>query len=102
MVPHGIEIYKKRPILYSLGNFILGSSNPKWYNGNILCEMVIDNKRIKGLIVYPISGKGKELFQPEILRGSRANSLLHEVQIKSEIFGTGIAIQDYIGYIKIN
>ncbi len=100
-VPHGIEIYKKRPILYSLGNFIFGHYNNQWGNNNFLAEIVIDQRRIQGILIYPISGKEKELFQPELLNGDRANRLLHELQIKSIVFDTGIAVQNNIGYIKI-
>jgi len=99
-VPHGIEIYKKRPILYSLGNFIFGHSKNQWAD-NYLAEIVIDQKRIQGVIIYPISGKGQELFQPELLSGARADLLLHELQIKSVVFNTGIAIQNHVGYVKI-
>jgi len=100
-VPHGIEIYKRRPILYSLGNFIFGWSVINWTNDNILAEIVIDNREIQGVVIYPVSGRKKELFQPELLSGKRADSLLHELQIKSKEFNTGIAIKDHVGYIKI-
>lgn len=100
-VPHGIEIYKKRPILYSLGNFIFGHYNNLWRSDNFLAEIVIDQRCIQGIIIYPISGKEKELFQPELVSGDRANRLLHELQIKSIVFDTGIAVQNNVGYIKI-
>lgn len=99
-VPHAIEIYKKRPIIYSLGNFIFGHGRPEWTD-NFLAEILVENRRVEGLRIYPISGKGKELFQPELLKGERACSLLEELQIKSAIFDTRIAIHDGIGCIKI-
>ena len=100
-VPHGIEIYKKRPILYSLGNFIFGHHNKQW-SDNFLAEIVIDKKCIQGIIIHPISGQqAPELIQPELLGGARSDSLLHELQIKSAGFNTGIAIQNHAGYIKI-
>lgn len=99
-VPHGIEIYKKRPILYSLGNFIFGYTRDQW-SDNYLADIVVDRGRIQGLMVYPISGQGQELFQPEVLSGARADSLLHELRIKSAVFGTGIAVQNHIGYVAI-
>jgi len=99
-VPHAIEIYKRRPILYSLGNFIFGHGARKW-SDNFLAEIVIAQKRIQGIILHPISGRGEDLLQPRLLDGTRAETLLHELQIKSAIFGTRIAIQDSVGYIKI-
>ncbi|MBC7250178.1 MAG: CapA family protein [Anaerolineae bacterium] len=99
-VPHGIEVYKGQPILYSLGNFIFGHGAKRW-SDNFLAEIVINQKRIQGIILYPVSGCGEELLQPRLLNGTRAEALLHELQIKSAVFGTGIAIQDGVGYIKI-
>lgn len=99
-VPHGIEVYKQRPILYSLGNFIFGQTMEGW-SDNYLAEIVIEHKQIRGIIVYPISGRGRELFQPELLTGARADSLLNELRIKSATFNTGIAIQNHLGFVKI-
>jgi poly-gamma-glutamate capsule biosynthesis protein CapA/YwtB (metallophosphatase superfamily) len=99
-VPHGIEVYKERPILYSLGNFVFGYARKEW-SDNYLAEIVIDQERIHGIIIYPISGQGQGLFRPEVLSGARADALLHELQIKSAIFDTAIAIQDHIGYVRI-
>lgn len=100
-VPQGIEVYKKKPILYSIGNFIFAQGDTRWHSDNILVEIVIENNRIRGLIIYPISGQGQELFQPELLSGARAESLLNDLQIKSSVFRTGIAVQNHIGYIGI-
>jgi poly-gamma-glutamate synthesis protein (capsule biosynthesis protein) len=100
-VPHGIEIYKQRPIVYSLGNFIFGQAMKEW-SDNLLAEVVIDRGHIQGLIVYPISGTGTDLFQPKLLAGTRADALLDEVRIKSAIFNTGMAVQDYLGYVNID
>ncbi|MHC4103438.1 MAG: CapA family protein [Planctomycetota bacterium] len=101
-VAHGIEIYKKRPIFYSLSNFIFGQSITDWWPlDNYLAEIIIDRKSIKGVMIYPISGKGKDLFQPELLTGDRADSVLYEMKIKSGVFNTGIAMKNHKGYIKV-
>ncbi len=99
-IPHGIEIYKGRPVLYSLGNLIFGFSTNHW-SDNYLAEIVIDQKRIRGVLIHPVSGRGPELFQPEALSGVRADSLLHDLQIKSVGFNTAIVVQNHIGYINI-
>jgi poly-gamma-glutamate synthesis protein (capsule biosynthesis protein) len=100
-VPHGIEIYKQRPIVYSLGNLIFGQAREDW-SDNLLAEVVIDQGRIQGLIVYPISGRGTDLFQPELLGGARADTLLDELRLKSAIFNTGLAIHNHLGYVRID
>jgi poly-gamma-glutamate synthesis protein (capsule biosynthesis protein) len=99
-VPHGIEIYRNKPVLYSLGNFIFSHSKRPW-GDNYLAEIVIEQKTIKGLLLYPIAGTGEELFQPEPLRGARAEALLHELRMRSAVFKTEIAISDDVGQIKI-
>lgn len=100
-VPHGIEIYKKRPIFYSLGNFIFGHAKKSWIHDNLLAELIIDQKQIKNVLLYPISGKGQELMQPIVVEGERAKTLLCDLQIKSIGFGTKIFIQNNIGNIRI-
>jgi len=99
-VPHGIEVYKGRPVIYSLGNFIFGYYMEGWQD-NILAELVIEDKRIGGLIIHPISGRRNELIQPELLMGPRADSLLDEIRIKSAVFGTKIGMKDGAGYVRI-
>jgi poly-gamma-glutamate capsule biosynthesis protein CapA/YwtB (metallophosphatase superfamily) len=97
-VPHAIEIYKGKPIFYSLGNFIFGHNRDSW-SDNLLGEVVVDEKGIQGIILYTISGQDTELFRPRLLTGTRADSLLHELQLKSIIFNTEIAVKNHVGYI---
>jgi poly-gamma-glutamate synthesis protein (capsule biosynthesis protein) len=99
-VPHAIEVYKKRPILYSLGNLIFGHASEGW-SDNYVAEIIIEQGRIGGVVIHPVSGQGEALFQPAPLTGAQADALLHELQVKSEVFGTGIAIQDHRGYVGI-
>jgi poly-gamma-glutamate capsule biosynthesis protein CapA/YwtB (metallophosphatase superfamily) len=99
-IPHGIEIYKERPIIYSPGNFIFAYYMEGWQD-NFLAEAVIEGKKIKGILVHPVSGMRNELFQPEILKGERADSLLKEIKIKSARFKTPFAVEDGAGYVRI-
>ena len=100
-IPQAIEIYRGRPIFYCLGNLIFGSGDTKWLFDNYLAEIVIDQKGIQGVIVHPVSGINEELFQPEILKGTRAKVLLRTLQLKSAFFRTGIYIKEDKGYIRI-
>jgi poly-gamma-glutamate synthesis protein (capsule biosynthesis protein) len=100
-VPHGIEIYHDRPILYSLGNFVFGQYETGW-SDNYLAELVIKDMRIRGIILYPISGRGEDLGQPKLLTGALAQSLLTDLREKSALFGTQIDIQKGIGYVRMN
>jgi len=53
------------------------------------------------LVIHPIAGTGRELFQPVPVRGERAEAVLHNLQMRSAVFGTGIAINNDVGHIKI-
>lgn len=97
-VPHGVEIYRERPILYSLGNFIFGYYKAAW-GENILAEIAIEGKRISGVLIYPISGR-EEQMNPSILEGKDSERVLQEIRIKSAIFKTRMAIEGGIGYIR--
>lgn len=100
-VPQGIEIYKKRPVFYSLGNFIFGQGDFRWNTDNYLGEIVIEGKMMRKILLHPISGQGRELFQPGLLKGIRANSLFSELKTRSAVFGTEIVIQNHVGCIHI-
>jgi poly-gamma-glutamate synthesis protein (capsule biosynthesis protein) len=100
-VPQAIEIYRGRPILYCLGNLIFGLGDTRWLFDNYLAEIVIDRDGIQGLIIHPVSGLKEELFQPQILTGTRAQGLLRTLQLKSSFFRTGIYIKEDKGYISI-
>jgi poly-gamma-glutamate synthesis protein (capsule biosynthesis protein) len=100
-VPHGIEIYRQRPIVYSLGNFIFAQRHHPSWSDNFLAELIIEQRRLRGVIVHPVSGRGASLFQPSLLRGASAAELLQQVQLRSVPFNTGIALRDDKGHIGI-
>ena len=100
-VVQGIEIYKQKPILYSLGNFIFGHSYTYWQKDNYLAEIIVNEKKINKVKIYPISGLGKKLSQPELLDGNRANDFLSRLRQISNAFRTKIEIHDNIGYIEL-
>lgn len=100
-VPQGIEIYKNRPILYSLGNFIFGQSDIRWNIDNFLAEFVVKQKEICEVIVHPVSGQGEELFQPEILCDVRAERLLEKIQSASAGLGAVLEIRGFSGTISM-
>jgi len=54
-VLHGIEIYKGKPILCSLGNFIFPYGRTQW-SDNFLAEIIVNKSGIEGVMIYPIFG----------------------------------------------
>jgi poly-gamma-glutamate capsule biosynthesis protein CapA/YwtB (metallophosphatase superfamily) len=100
-VPHGIEIYRSRPIIYSVGNFIFPRFCREW-SDNFLAELVLAEDKIHGVFVHPIVGTGKGLLQPELLSGRAADLFLEELQLKSMVFNTSLGIQNGVGFISLS
>ena len=92
---------KQKPIFYSLGNFIFGHNHTNWQKDNYLAEIIVKEKKINKVKIYPISGLGKKLSQPELLDGKRANDFLSKLRQISNAFRTKIEIHDNIGYIEL-
>src|SRR5699024_11012577 len=74
-VPRGIEVYKNNPIIYCPGNFIFGHNHDYWKD-NYLTRFEISKDKIEQIEILPIAGNGKDLAQPFLLKGGRADSLL--------------------------
>lgn len=87
----GIENYKGKNIIYSLGNFIFGGSkNPKNRDAYIYKqEFIFDgDKKLKTVnkeSILPIdisSTEGKNDYKPIILEGERKNKILEKIEYK--------------------
>ncbi|MDH7554914.1 MAG: CapA family protein [Spirochaetota bacterium] len=83
--PHvyqGIEIYKNKPIVYSLGNFLFGSIH-EGINDNIACALYMSgNGKIIKMHIYAIKGiynDGSINIQPEVLEGPIAVKVFDHV-----------------------
>jgi poly-gamma-glutamate synthesis protein (capsule biosynthesis protein) len=99
-VPRGIEIYKGHPIIYSTGNFIFGHNHQYW-GDNYLVRFIVTKKKLKKLEILPIAGKGKDMSQPYLLKGKRAQKLLKKVNYLSKKLGTKLQIKNNIGIINL-
>ena len=99
--PHvlqGLEIYNNRLIVYSLGNFSFSSYSRKAYESMILKSYLTYNGLLYARII-PISVDNYEIsFQPKILRGSRAEAIIANLQKYSEPLNSTNIIDDD-GYI---
>ena len=96
----GIEIYNGKPIFYSFGNFIFGIYYNKWHD-NFLAKICLKGNRIDKIHIYPVSGKGSELFQPVVLYGVRARNVIKHLERISSPFGTKIHLVEHHGIINI-
>ena len=97
--PQSIEIYKKKPILYSLGNFINGFYN-NIEKDNILVVFYYDTYMLQKMEVLSIAGKNKETaFQPFVIKGPRAKSNLLHLKNISKDFNLPMQIKDNRGVV---
>jgi poly-gamma-glutamate capsule biosynthesis protein CapA/YwtB (metallophosphatase superfamily) len=80
-VLQGAEIYKGRPIVYSLGNFIFGEKSNSEYDTAVL-KVALKDKQMK-VELLPVEVKG---FQPKIATGDRGTEILQQVESVSDTF----------------
>jgi poly-gamma-glutamate synthesis protein (capsule biosynthesis protein) len=99
-VVKAIEIYKGKPILYSLGNLIFGLNHIDWWH-NLIAKVTVHGGKIQELEVIPISGVGDQLFQPEPLMGKEARKVFDHLAHISAPFGTKIHLMNDRGVISV-
>ena len=127
--PHvlrGIEIYKEKPILYSLGDFIMHGSDfkfsnmdpikgqkgvEKFYQKEAVLESVIAVPRWKGkqlieLKLHPISlgyGKPTTVWGTPVLADKKTGKkIIQGLAELSRPFGTDIRFDGKVGYVKLS
>ena len=98
--PHvagAIEIYRGRPIFYSLGNFCFGHGHTEWEH-NMIARLGIESREIRWIEVTGIDG----CYQPAVI-GGEASQLFHEkVKQLSEQFGTPFDYRDGRSFIEVS
>jgi poly-gamma-glutamate capsule biosynthesis protein CapA/YwtB (metallophosphatase superfamily) len=77
----GAELYKGRPIVYSLGNFIFGGKPESTYDSAML-RVALKDRQMK-VELLPVEVQG---FQPKIAHGDRATEILHQIESVSDSF----------------
>lgn len=86
-VPGSIEVYRGKPILYSLGNFSFGHDHRYWSN-DFVARISISSLTNVDVDIVPITGR----FQPSVLHGEPALRLLRRLQEVSSFFNTRIEL----------
>ncbi|MBD1860989.1 MULTISPECIES: CapA family protein [Trichocoleus] len=82
--PHvlqGAEIYKGRPIVYSLGNFIFGGNSRSDYDTAVL-KVALRDKQMK-VEFLPVE---VTQYQPRIVSGDRGEQILNQIRERSSLF----------------
>ncbi len=96
--PKGIEIYRRKAIIYSPGHVISGHAHVEW-GDNYLVRFTLGPKEIARLEILPLAGTGDQLAQPFLLEGSPAVKLLEEIRGLSAALDTKMEIRGNIGVI---
>ncbi|NTH68480.1 CapA family protein [Rhizobium rhizogenes] len=113
-----LEIYKGRPIFYSLGNFIFHTRSDisTWKRTEVwesvvgLCSFGFDN-RLTSLKLYPVLIGGEEGLQdptierrlvPHLAIGASAERILQRLATQSERLGTRIDIVEGVGILRLS
>ncbi len=87
------EIYRRRPIFYSVGNFVFGSGN-SGAEGLLIGIRFEDEKTIVN--VYPLYVKNRDPrvnYQPKMLRGESADRVLRRLAKMSGASGRFLKLQ---------
>lgn len=87
--PHvlqGAEIYKGRPIAYSLGNFIFGGNARSDYDTAVL-KVSLRDKQMK-VEFLPVEVRK---YQPKVVQGERGQRILEHIEMLSGIFDQPMA-----------
>jgi poly-gamma-glutamate capsule biosynthesis protein CapA/YwtB (metallophosphatase superfamily) len=101
-VPQPIEIFKGKPIFYSLGNYAFGT-----FSDNVSFSFVAEVVFLSGLPVqvnlYPINVYNREvMFQPRLATGSQAGRIVGYLKGISRLFGTRMIYDQGVGKIFIH
>ena len=112
-----VEIYRRRPIFYSLGNFIfhVRSETSAWHAPEVwesvvgLCSYGQDNTLID-IKFYPVVIGGKDGLNDDVLErrlvphlatGASATSILQRFRDQSANLGAQIDLEDGVGVLRV-
>ena len=100
--PHvlqGIERYKGRLILYSLGNYAFCSMSRN-AETSVIARIVLD-RGVREVELFPLNVKNTEVrFQPALLKGARGKKVISHLQELSDQWDTKIVSEGLRYFIK--
>jgi len=101
-VPQPIEIYRGKPIFYSLGNYAFGTFSDN-VSFSFVAEVLFQGNTPVRVNVHPINVCNREvMFRPRLATGKLAQNIVAHLQGISEPFGTRIGFQKGVGRIFID
>jgi poly-gamma-glutamate capsule biosynthesis protein CapA/YwtB (metallophosphatase superfamily) len=93
-----IELYRGKPVLYSLGNFAFGSGNVR-ARFSLLAVLEVDVaarrlRAVQALPIYTVNRNPWVGFQAKILVGVQARRVLQDLAARSLVYGTRLSIEE--------
>jgi poly-gamma-glutamate synthesis protein (capsule biosynthesis protein) len=96
-----IEIYRMRPVFYSLGNFFFGSCG-RAASSSVAAEIVFDSGAPVKVVLHPIAtDSSRTAFMPETAGFGHAKKIVGLIRSISAPFGTRIEEGRSLGTIRI-
>ncbi len=92
-VPGAIEIYRGKPILYSLGNLAFGHGHDYWGDNHII-DIDIVGGEVDTVNLTPLDTSGINVFCPERLLGERAAKYLARIKQMSGVLGCDMVVDE--------
>jgi poly-gamma-glutamate capsule biosynthesis protein CapA/YwtB (metallophosphatase superfamily) len=86
-VPGSIEVYRGRPILYSLGNFCFGHDHGYW-GDNMMVRLIVEAGGVRSIEVIPLAGGPAARYQPAVLTNGSLARFRDQIGVLSALFGT--------------
>lgn len=100
-IPQGIEIFKGRPIFYSLGNYAFGAMSENAGMSFVALTIFRDHLPVE-VKLYPVNVLNREVvFQPKLAKGTPAKRIISHLNELSRKSGTTIRYVNNIGKIVI-
>lgn len=96
----GIELYKSRPIVYSMADFVFERYD-KRYSRVVVPEIIFRNDRVSRIKLIPIQTDTGVNYQPKLLHGDEASSTLKIYQSLCAELDTDLKIENGKGSIEI-
>ncbi len=100
-VPQPVEIYKGKPVFYSLGNYAFGSYSRKTPI-SFAAMIILEKDRICSIRLYPVIVNNYEVkFKPASAKKGRAKEIICYLNEISKPFGTVIVYKDGAGMVDM-
>ncbi|MBN1612066.1 MAG: CapA family protein [Polyangiaceae bacterium] len=98
-----IERHRNRAIVYGLGNFAFGSKNRRAREG-LVVRAIVEGHAVTRLEVYPLYTLNRDArvsYQPKVMAGSWARSLLERLAQASRSLGASVEIVGGHGVVSL-